>query len=133
MIGSITLPSHHVKNRGLAETKSTSVIDVPRPKHFCSVLIFPSDGLIGHDPLILVSTGSMLGLKGSESHDEVINKLKRDLEKASICIIVPFIEDDEVFFGALDVVRIENDLTEMKISYLSIFVEGNIPLIVRSV
>ena len=88
---------------------------------------------IGEQPLVLEPTSGIGSLKGSDPHDEVINKFYRNLKEASFHIVVPFGEDNEVFFGALDIIRVEDDLTIVDIGHKHILEEGDVPHVVSSI
>ena len=38
-------------------------------------------------------------LEGSDCHDKVVDKFDWNLNEASIHIVVPFLENDKIFFG----------------------------------
>ena len=133
VIGWVALPSHHVEYGRLAPVKPASVFDDPRPEHIDSKSLHPIDCLIYKLPLVLKSASSVGNLKGSDSHDEIVNKLNGDGQKASLHIVVPPLIDDIVFFRRLNIIRVEDDLAVVHIGNLNIPPEGDVPTIVRIV
>lgn len=73
------------------------------------------------------------GFEGSESHDEIINKLDGNGQESSIDVVVPPGVDYEILFRGLHIVRIEDDLAEVDVGDKSSAIEGNIPKIVGTV
>jgi len=55
-------------------------------------------------PLIHKTTAIGLSLKTGHSHDKIINKFDRDLNEATIHIVVPFLKYYKIFFAGLDII-----------------------------
>ena len=73
---------------------------------------------------------SLNGLEGSDAHDEVVDKLNRDRVESSVDVSVPLGIDDEICLRGLNIVGVEDDLTEVDVGDLDIVVEGDVPLVV---
>ena len=77
-----------------------------------------------------MGTPSLNGLEGSDAHDEVVDKLNRDRVESSVDVSVPLGVDDEICLRGLNIVGVEDDLTEVDVGDLDIVVEGYVPLVV---
>ena len=130
VIGWVALPSHHVEYGRLAPVKPASVFDDPRPEHIDSKSLHPIDCLVDKLPLVLKSASSVGNLKGSDSHDEIVNKLNGNSQKSSLHVVIPPLVDDIVFFRGLNIVRVEDDLAVVHIGHHNILPEGDVPAIV---
>ena len=74
-----------------------------------------------------MSAVALDSLEGGEPHDEVIDKLDGQGKEASLHIVVPFLKDNEVLFGGLHVVGVEDDQTEVDVGEGNLTVNGGIP------
>lgn len=82
--------------------------------------------IIDELPLILETTLSIIHLKRFNTHDEVINKFLGNWFESSISIIDPLVVEDLIFVGALYIIDIEYNLTEVDICYHYIPEESSI-------
>lgn len=126
----ITLPCHHVEHVWFAPAEPACVCESPWLKHFSSKSLNSIHRFIDKLPLILKAASSISNLKGSNSHNKVINEFYGYGEKASISPIIPFVEDNEIFFGRLNIVRVKDQLTVVNIGHKYILPQSNIPHIV---
>lgn len=92
-----------------------------------------ADRFCNEIPFIDKPTAAGLCFEGSDCHDKVIDKFDGNLDEASIHIIIPFLENDKIFFGWLNIVRVENDLAKVKVCNEGTLVEGDVPKVVRRV
>ena len=83
VVGRVALPCHHVKKRRFPCLKAAITFDHDRLQYLNSKSLVSVDSLIGKFPLVLKSTPSITVLKSSDPHDEVVNKLNRNLVKTS--------------------------------------------------
>ena len=67
--------------------------------------------------MVFKPTICVYGLEGSDSHDEIIDKLIRDFDEATVHIIDPSHIDNEVVIGTLHIVGIKYNLAKMNIGY----------------
>lgn len=81
-------------------------------------------------PLVLEPAASIWCFKAGDGHDEVVDKLDGNIEEPSVCVGVPFLEDDEVLFARLDVVRIEYDFTEVDVGDKHFALQSCVPHVV---
>ena len=96
-IGTAALPGHHVEDVGLVPAETAVSSYHPGEQHVDSKGLDPVNGFIFELPLVLESALCIYRFEGGDSHDEVVFEFDGYLKEASVFIIVPFLEDDEIF------------------------------------
>lgn len=123
----VALPGHHVEYRSLAPTETTSVRKRPRKKKLHSESRLPSHSCVCVFPLIFKPTRAAYSLESGDSHDKVIDKLLRNGVEPSVHVVVPQLIDDEVALRRLNVLRVEDYLTEVHVGHHHVLLEGGVP------
>ena len=131
-VGRVTLPGHHVEYGRLAPAQPAAIEDGPRVQDLNPESQGTIDRLVGELPLVLVSAPALDSLKRGDAHDEIVDKLDGDGEEASVDVSVPLGIDYEILVGGLNVVGVEDDLTEVDVGDFDIVVEGDVPLVVAA-
>jgi hypothetical protein len=76
----------------------------------------PINSRVSELPLILETAMPIHSLESSDPHYEIIDKSLRNFNEASIHIIDPCLIDDEILFGTLNIISVEDNLAEVSIS-----------------
>ena len=106
---------------------------MPGPEHIGPKGLNSIHCLVDELPLVLMAAVALDSLEGGEAHDEVIDKLDGQGNEASLHIVVPFLQDDKVFFGGFHVVGVEDDQAEVDVGESNLAVDGGVPHVVGGV
>lgn len=126
----IALPGHHVEDGGLAPVEPAVALNHDGLQYLDPEGGGAVDGLVDELPLVLETAPSVGVLEGSDSHYEIVHKLYRNLEKATVGVSVPLLVDDVVCPRGLNVVGVEDDLGEVDVADLDPGPEGDVPEVV---
>ena len=116
-VGVHAAPGLHVEDGGLAPAEPADVVDVPGLLEFNSEGAGSVDSFIDEVPLVDEPATAPLALEGGDGHDEVVLELYGYIQEPSVEIVVPFLEDYEIFLRGLHVVGVEYDFAEVEVGH----------------